>query len=127
MSRDADIAAVRAAEQALYRAMITKDYAALGELLAPDLVYGHSTAVSESRDEYLAGVARGLYDYERIESRNVRVRLHGDIALQDGICDMHVGATDKPVELIHLLFVLVWTRHGNAWRLVHRHATRIPK
>jgi ketosteroid isomerase-like protein len=117
-------AAVRAAERALYDAMVTRDFDALGRLLAPDLVYVHSTAVSESRDRYLAGVAQGLYEYTSIESRDVRFRGNDRIVLEDGVCDMQVGAKGGPAMLIHLIFVLVWTKSEAGWQLLHRHATR---
>lgn len=116
---------IRAREAALYRAMIAKDFAALEEILAPELTYVHSTAVSEDKRAYLAGVARGLYEYETIASRDVRLDLHGTIALQSGILDMSVSETGKPKEMTHLLFVLAWVDHGDAWRLLYRQATRI--
>ena len=121
-SVDAD---VRRSERALYDAMVARDFAALERTLAPDLVYVHSTAVTESRAEYLAGVARGLYEYESIESHDVRLRGDESFALQDGICDMRVGAAGKPAEMIHLLFVLVWRKSPTGWQLLHRHATRM--
>jgi ketosteroid isomerase-like protein len=124
-----DVAAVKdvlRAEQDLYRAMVAHDRAALHRMLAPDVVYVHSTAVAESRDEYLAGVAAGRYEYESVRSRDTRVRIHGETAFIDGICDMRVGARGRPATLIHLLFVLAWQRSGGAWRLVHRHAVRMP-
>jgi ketosteroid isomerase-like protein len=114
------------AERALYQAMIKKDYAALEQILSPDLVYVHSTAVAESKVEYLAGMAKGLYEYESIATRDTRIRVHGDVTLVDGFCDMRVGVAGQPKGLIHLLFVLVWVRDGVAWRLEHRHATRLP-
>jgi ketosteroid isomerase-like protein len=118
---------VLSAERELYRAMITNNPKAIESLLAPDLVYVHSTAVAESRDEYLAGVAEGLYEYESVTSRDTRVRLYGDVALIDGVCDMRVGERGKPAHLVHLLFMLAWVRQDGAWRLVHRHAVRIPE
>jgi ketosteroid isomerase-like protein len=116
---------VRCAERALYDAMIARDFAALEGILAPDLAYVHSTAVTEGKEQYLAGVARGLYEYERIETPEARVRVHGQVALIDGVCDMRVGAAGSPKESIRLLFVLVWRHGSDGWRLVHRHATRI--
>jgi ketosteroid isomerase-like protein len=122
---EATVQQVLNAERALYQAMIAKDFAALEQILSPDLVYVHSTAVAESRQEYLSGVAKGLYEYETITTRDVRLRIHASVALIDGICDMRVGAAGQPKDLIHLLFVLVWVRNGMAWRLEHRHATRM--
>ena len=113
------------AEQELYRAMVADDRAALEAVIDEDVVYVHSTAVAETREDYFAGLDKGLYQYKAVTSREVSVRVYGDTALTDGICDMRVGAHGKPAVLIHLLFVLVWVRRNGRWRLVHRHATRI--
>jgi ketosteroid isomerase-like protein len=120
---DADI---RAAERTLYAAMIGKDFVTLEQILSPDLVYVHSTAVAESKTEYLTGVAKGLYEYERIASRDVAVRIHGDVAVMSGIVDMAIGLTIQPKASISLLFVLVWLRRASTWRLTYRQATRRP-
>ena len=117
---------VRRAERALYDAMVARDFAAFERLLAPDLVYVHSTAVAETRAEYLAGVARGSYEYQSVASRALRVRGNDSFVLQDGVCDMRVGATGKPPQMIHLLFLLVWRKAPSGWQLLHRHATRVP-
>jgi ketosteroid isomerase-like protein len=121
---DTAVDAVRRAERALYDAMIAQDFAALERLLDPDLAYVHSTAVSESKARYLGGVRRGDYDYARIEMPDARVRIYADVALIDGTCEMHVGRKGAPKDRLHLLVVLAWRRHGDGWRLVHRHATR---
>ena len=126
MTDEAAVNEVLQAERALYRAMIDKDFAALERILAPDLVYAHSTGVAETKQQYLAGVAAGLYDYESVVSHDARVRIHAPVALIDGVCDMRVGARGQPRDFIHLLFVLVWFKADSAWRLEHRHAIRIP-
>jgi ketosteroid isomerase-like protein len=118
--------AVAAAERALYRAQIASDVEALRPMLAADLVYIHSTGVAESRDEYLAGVADRLYEYGEIGSRDTRLTIAGETAVQTGIVDMTVGAHGSALNLIHLLFCLVWKREDGRWRLAFRQATRIP-
>ena len=125
MPEDATVQQILEAEHDLYRAMIAPDFAALERILAPDLVYVHSTAVAETKQEYLQGVAKGIHEYDDITTRGTHVRVHGNVALVDGICDMKVGKGKQPKDLIHLLFVLVWARDGAVWRLEHRHATRI--
>jgi ketosteroid isomerase-like protein len=60
----ADAADIGAAEQALYRAMIAQDFAALGAILADDVVYIHATMIAEYKAGYLVGVRNGLYEYE---------------------------------------------------------------
>ena len=112
------------AEYALYRTMIAQDFATLRVLLADDLVYIHSTAVSESKEEYLAGVAAGLYDYGAIETKHARNWIHGDVVIRTGLVRMVVGERGKPKDDINLLFTFVWRRESSAWRLVLRQATR---
>jgi ketosteroid isomerase-like protein len=116
---------IEAAERALYRAMITQDFDALKGLLADDLVYIHSTAVSESKEAYLAGVAAGLYDYGAIETRHARNWMHGDAVIRTGLVNMLVGERGKPKDDTNLLFTLVWRRETGGWRLVLRQATRV--
>ena len=98
---------ISAAEQALYRAMIARDFEALDAILADDVVYVHSTAVAETKAGYLAGVRNGLYEYDSIESDEVAVALHGDVAVQTGKSKMSVGARGQPKTLIKLLVTLV--------------------
>ena len=117
---------IRDAETRLYRAMIANDAAALADLCSEDLVYVHSTAVPETKAEWLAGCARKLYDYEEIKSRGVTIKGYGDAAVMHGIVDMSVATDGGPVLLLHLQFVLVWVREGGKWRLMLRQTTRIP-
>ncbi len=118
-------AAIAQAEKALYRAMIAQDFEQLEASLADDLSYIHSTGVLESKRGYLAGVASGLYDYERIESHDVVTSDHGDIAVQTGTVEMSVGARGQPKEFLRLMFTLLWTQRTGRWQLSRRQATRV--
>ena len=113
-------------EQKLYRAQVASSVADIEPLRSADLRYLHSTGVAETRREYLAGVANRLYEYGTIESRDVRLNISEDLAIQDGLVDMTVSAHGARKTLIHLLFCLVWRREGAQWRLLYRQATRIP-
>ena len=68
MPEDATVQQILEAERDLYRAMIAQDFAALERILAPDLVYVHSTAVAETKQEYLQGRGQGP----------LRIRRHRD-------------------------------------------------
>ncbi len=119
-------AQIAALEQRLYRAQVAGSVPDIEPMLATNLRYLHSTGVAQSRDEYLAGVADRLYEYGAIASRDVRLNVSEDLAIQDGIVDMTVSASGAPKTLIHLLFCLVWRREGAQWKLMYRQATRIP-
>jgi ketosteroid isomerase-like protein len=125
MAERDDRADIAAAEQALYRAMIAQDLAALDAILADDSVYIHSTAVAESKQGYLDGVRDGLYEYGAIDSDEVSVRYYGDVAIQMGTVRMTVSARGQPKTPIALLFTLVWKREAPGWRLWQRQATRL--
>jgi ketosteroid isomerase-like protein len=125
MAERDDRADIAAAEQALYRAMIAQDLAALAAILADDSVYIHSTAVAESKQGYLDGVRDGLYEYGAIDSDEVSVRYYGDVAIQTGTVRMTVSARGQPKTPIALLFTLVWKREVPGWRLWQRQATRL--
>ena len=119
-------AQIAALEARLYRAQVAGSAQQIEPMLSADLRYLHSTGVAESRQAYLAGVVERLYEYGRIESREVRLFVSENLALQDGIVDMTVSAHGARKELIHLLFCLVWRREGAEWKLLYRQATRIP-
>jgi ketosteroid isomerase-like protein len=123
MSEDQDD--IAAAEQALYRAMSARDFAALDALLADDVVYIHSTAVAEDKRGYLAGVRNGLYDYGSIASSDVTTRTCDHVAIQTGIVTMSVAARGEAKARTTLLFTLVWKREPQGWRLWQRQATRV--
>jgi hypothetical protein len=113
-------------EHQLYRAQVAGSVTEIAPILSASLRYLHSTGVAESRDEYLGGVADRLYEYGHIESRDVRLNVSEDLAVQDGIVDMTVSAKGAPKALIHLLFCLAWRREGAQWKLLYRQATRLP-
>jgi ketosteroid isomerase-like protein len=114
-------------EQRLYRAQVAGSVDGIEPMLSVDLRYLHSTGVAESKAEYLQGVAGRLYEYGAISSREVRLHVSEDLAIQDGIVGMTVSARGAPKTLIHLLFCLVWRREGAQWKLLYRQATRIPE
>ena len=118
-------AQIAALEQRLYRAQVAGSVDDIEPMLSADLRYLHSTGVAETRSQYLAGVADRLYEYVRIASRDVRLKVSEDLAIQDGLVDMTVSAKGAPKSLIHLLFCLVWRREGAQWKLLYRQATRI--
>ena len=117
---------VAATEERLYRAMIAQDFDVLRDIVAEDCVYIHSTAVSETREEYFAGVKAGLYDYGAIRTEYARNWIDGDMLVRTGLTSMLVGERGKPKDDTNLLCTTVWRRTRGTWWLVLRQATRMP-
>ena len=118
-------AQIAALEQRLYRSQVASSVTDIEPVLSADLRYLHSTGIAESRDQYLAGLGSRLYEYGHIASRDVRLNVSKDLAVQDGVVDMTVSAHGAPKTLLHLLFCLVWRREAAQWKLLYRQATRI--
>jgi len=112
--------------RALYAAMLAHDTAALGELLADDSVYVHSTGVVETKAEYLNGVRNGLYQYEQARSTAQVIRADGNLAVVTDMLDFRGGPRGIVHLPVRLFTTLAWQKQGNTWRLGLRQATRIP-
>ena len=124
MSAD-DAAAVLAAEDRRYRAMVETDLATLDRLLDDRASYAHSSGVRDTKAEYLAKVRSGYYDYLRIDHPVERVEVVGDTAIVVGrmTCDLTVQGTAKTIDNLALA---VWTRAAGDWRLLAYAPTTLP-
>ena len=70
--------------QKLYRdyweGMIRKDAQGLRDLMAEDYYLEHMTGVRQTRDQFLAGLLAGTFNYYSAEHDAIEVRVHGDSA-----------------------------------------------
>jgi ketosteroid isomerase-like protein len=120
-----DVATVLAAEDRRYQAMIDTDLATLDEMLDDRLSYAHSSGARDTKDEYLAKVRSGYYDYLRIDHPVERVEVVGDTAIVVGrmTCDLTVQGTPKTIDNLALA---VWVRAAGEWRLLAYAPTTLP-
>ena len=123
MRSDADD--VLAAEDERYRAMVDGDLPTLDRLLADEVSYAHSSGVRDSKEQYLAKLRSGYYDYHRIDHPVERVEVLGDTAVVVGrmTADLTVDGTRKTIDNLALA---VWTRTDAGWRLLAYAPTRLP-
>jgi len=115
---------LQAATDALYRAMLAHDLAALGGLLHDDCTYIHSPGWAETTAAFLAGVRDGAYVYERVRPVEQRFVEDGDLGVVYATLDFVGGPRGEAHAPVTLLTTLVWRRVDGAWRLWLRHATR---
>jgi hypothetical protein len=120
-----DVAAVLAAEDRRYAAMVESDLATLDRLLHDRVSYAHSSGVRDTKAEYLEKVRSGYYDYLRIDHPVDRVEVVGDTAMVVGrmTCDLTVQGTPKTIDN---LAVAVWVRTDGDWRLLAYAPTILP-
>jgi len=117
--------AVLAAQDARFAATIKADVAALGAMMTDDLTYTHSSGVTETRAELLDGIRSGKYAYRSIESKDRRVRLHGDAAIVSGTAHVVIEPGGKRTE-IDLYFSELYLKQDGAWRMALWQSTRLP-
>ena len=112
-----DSAAVLAAEDRRYRALVEGDLATLEETFADELSYTHSDGSVDTRDSYLEKLRTRYYVYDRVDHPVDRVSVVGDCAIVVGrmIADIRVQGTPKHLDN---LVLVVWTRARGDWQLL---------
>lgn len=120
-----DTVEILALEDRRYRAMVDADLDTLDRLCADALSYAHSSGVRDTKDEYLAKVRSGYYDYHRIDHPVERVAVDGGTAIVVGrmTADLDVDGVRKTIDNLALA---VWTRTAQGWRLLAYAPTRLP-
>lgn len=124
MPRDVE-SELEALERARFAAMTHQDVEALRPMLAPDLLYCHSNARCESREQFLATIAAGAIRYRMIEPRELRVRRYGDVAIINGRIDVGGEAAGRPASM-QLVYVDAYVRRQGRWRLVAWQSAQVP-
>ncbi len=122
---DDDVAAVLAAEDRRYRAMIAADLDTLDELCADELSYAHSSGARDTKAEYFEKVRTGYYVYRSVDHPVERVAVVGDTAIVVGrmTADLEVQGTRKTIDNLALA---VWVRTASGWRMLAYAPTSLP-
>lgn len=119
---------IRTLEERERSAVLAEDTLALRELWAPQfMVNNPSNTIAEDRSTVFALIAAGRIRHLRFERRIEAVRIEGDLAIVMGgetvVSREAAGQAGAPVER---RFSHVWVRTSSGWRLVARHANRVP-
>lgn len=117
--------AVIAAHDARLAATIEGDLAALSAMMTDDLTYTHSSALTETKAELLAGLKSGKYVYREITPKDRRVRVHGDAAIVSGAAHVVIEPGGQRTE-IDLYFTEIYVKEGGRWKMALWQSTRIP-
>jgi len=116
---------IRAALETYRQALIHKDAAALGKVLADDLTYSHSSNLLEDKAAVIASL-KGPNSTEAIDFKELKVRVYGNTAVVKGDVDFrNNNAGTVAVSHLNVLHVLVKGPHG--WQLVARQSTKYPE
>ena len=114
-----------ALENRRIEAMTKQDGEALGEILADDLIYTHSTARMENKAEHIANITSGRPKYVSIDRQDVMVRQYGDTAVVTGHAKMHVNANGRDNKF-EVRFIDVYAKRQGVWQMVAWQSTKLP-
>jgi ketosteroid isomerase-like protein len=115
---------VLAAMDVWRQATMKKDKALFEKVYHPDISYGHSSGLVETKAQAIEHVVTNAVVYEGIDLTDSRVRVFGNTALLDGKMEMRQRATDGKVNVVNLVYLTVWLKSGRSWQMVGRQATR---
>jgi ketosteroid isomerase-like protein len=116
-------AEVKQAEDAWIKAVTSNDQATLERLLAPRLVYTHSTGLIETKAEYMKAVAT-FQKYTDVQYQNPRINVYGNAAIVNARARM-IGSTRGVPFDNQLLIIHVWIKQDGRWQLAAHQTTRL--
>jgi ketosteroid isomerase-like protein len=108
-------------EQEWAKAIVAKDAAAVGRLLADDFK-GTSENVLYSKADAIGDV-RGDTTYDALELTNIDVRVFGDTAIAT-MDQTERGKHGGEAFSGHYLFTNVWVKRNGQWQAVSSHGSR---
>lgn len=113
-------------EQQRRDAMASGDIDTLGDLLSPQLIYGHSTGIADSKESYLEKLRTGAVAYHEL-SLDVTDIIHLEqAAIVHGVMRAQVRLQNRAVD-IHNRFMTVWRLEQSRWRLVAHQTVALPQ
>jgi hypothetical protein len=118
-------AAVNAAVEALTKAMLQADRAALERLIADQLSYGHSSGLVESKAQFVDVIASRKTVYKAITLSEPSTVMAGNNAIVRHIFSNTTETAGKS-STISVGIMQVWQKQAGSWRLLARQAFRLP-
>lgn len=120
-----DEKAVATQVEALRKAMVDADRAALEKLTDAKLTYGHSGGKLEDQATFVNNIVSGHSDFLSIELSDQTVVVSGSTAVVRHNLTAATNDNGKPGN-VHLHILLVWVKEGGQWKLLARQAVKQP-
>jgi ketosteroid isomerase-like protein len=115
------------AEKDRFAAMQKVDETALNKLLSDDLTYVHTSALLQTKKEFIDSLKSGAIKYVSMTPTEAdwKVRIIGNVAIVNGAAAVHV--VDHGTDLnFKLRYTTVHTNRSGSWQLLAWEATRFP-
>ena len=116
---------IRELESRRFRAMIEADAVTLEALLADSMVYTHSSAATDGKASYIAGVKSKKWQYRQIDRPVEDIQVHGDAVVVTGQVRIDILIDGKP-KIMNSRYSDVWVKGAKGWQMVAWQSTPIP-
>ena len=105
--------------------LISKQYDSLTVLLDDKVQYIHSNGWVQNKKEIIDDCKSGKLSYQNVTIKEAQARLYTTTAIVSGLGSF-AGVRDGTPFSIELRYSEVYVKTGNRWKLVSRHANRMP-
>lgn len=116
--------AVAAAAERLRVAMVDPTQAALAQLVADDLSYGHSGGRVDTKDSFIGDLLAGKSDFVTIAITDQTIKVVGNSAIVRHTLTADTNDSGKPGK-VQIKILGVWQQQGGSWKLLARQAVRV--
>ena len=114
------------AETARYAAQMANDFAAMEKMFGNDLVYNHSSAVTDDKQKYIDGMKSGRTKYRKMTPNgDVSARTFGCIGIITGTAVYEVTSSGQD-RTVPLRFTAIWAKRAGGPEFVSWQSTGIP-
>ena len=107
---------------ALKNALIEKDSAALNDLLASDVTYGHTNGLIQTKAQLIHSVVSKEQDYKAITPSEMNIRIYDNTGVVTMKSAVNMNYQGQPLDL-KMYVTLVWIKK-NKWQLVARQGVK---
>ena len=114
-----------ALEESRFAAMVARDFTRLDSLVHDQLLYTHSSGLTDSKASWLQSLRSGRVKYKSAKCSEQKVRFFGDTALITGRAQIEAEIGGEP-KTLKLLFLNAWTRTPRSWQFVAWQSTPLP-
>ncbi|QJR11826.1 hypothetical protein DSM104443_02909 [Usitatibacter rugosus] len=124
LAQSPDEAAVLKAYEALSKAIVAVDKAALEKLTVPELSYGHSAGRIENQAQFIDQLVSKRSVITSVDNTKMVVSIVGDLAVVRGHSSLMVASANPPAKS-ELELLMVWQKRGGEWRLLARQGYKV--
>jgi ketosteroid isomerase-like protein len=114
---------IEAANEAVGRAIHTRDYATLEKFWSPNMVVNAPDNTIRTRDSVIAAMHRGGLNYTSLKGTTEVFHLFGDIAVEMGHEDFVMAEGPSAGKPLRRRYTDVWQRTDSGWVQISRQAT----